>query len=547
MRAADLDLRELLDLGAETGILRFAGQRTLLLDAAALGLLRQSLIETLGFNGARAMLTRFGYAHGWRTAETLKTSLPWSSTEDWRLAGARLHTLLGHVNVEVIRSTAPDAPFAEAIWRDSYEAEQHLLHLGRADEPVCWTLCGVASGYLSYANGRQIYCLEESCVGKGDAACHPVARDQAGWGERLLPHLAFFESTCLTAGLEKIAEQLKTTERRLRARRQAPVDGGDEPADDPSGIVARSEQMKRVLELARRAAKVDSTVLITGPSGAGKERIARLIHGESSRAAGPFVAINCAAVTESLLESELFGHARGAFTGATGDRVGLFEAASGGTLFLDEVGEVPLTMQPKLLRALQEREIRRVGESHNRKIDVRVVAATNRQLAEAAAAGSFRPDLYYRLRVIEVRVPPLRDRKCDILPLARVFLNQLSRQMGRRSDGLTPRAADQLARYDWPGNVRELENAMEHAVALSTGTRIDVDDLPEEVRQATSPLLPASGSRRLADIEREVILTTLASVQGNRARAAEQLGIGIATLYRKLKQYGEAGEVAPPA
>jgi two-component system response regulator HydG len=545
MRASDLELRDLLDLDSSQGVLRFAGQRALLFDATALGLLRRSLIEALGFNGARALLTRFGYAHGWRTAETLKTSLPWSSEDEWRLAGARLHTLQGLVNVEpIVRAGARDAPFAEAIWRDSYEAEQHLLHAGRADEPVCWSLCGFASGYLSYANGREIYCLEETCVGKGDAVCRVIGKDEAGWGERLAPQLTFFKSTCLSAGLEKIAQQLKTTERRLRVRRNAPVDALDEGAD-PSGIVARSDEMKRVLELARRAAKVDSTVLITGPSGAGKERIARLIHTESSRAAGPFVAINCAAVTESLLESELFGHARGAFTGATGDRVGLFEAAGGGTLFLDEVGEVPLTMQPKLLRALQEREIRRVGESHSRKIDVRVVAATNRQLAEVAAAGAFRQDLYYRLRVIELRVPALRDRKCDILPLARVFVNELARRMDRRTEGLTARAADQLARYDWPGNVRELENAIERAVALSTGPRIDVDDLPEEIRQATSPLLPASGSRRLEDIEREAILSTLQSLQGNRARAAEVLGIGIATLYRKLKQYDEPGDVAP--
>jgi DNA-binding NtrC family response regulator len=547
MSADDLDLHELLDFDPKGGILRFAGQRALLLDAVALGLLRRSLIEALGFNGARAMLTRFGYAHGWRTAETLKTGVPWSSEGAWRQAGGRLHTLQGLVTVEPVhRPGDPDAPFAEAIWRDSYEAEQHLLHAGRADEPVCWTLCGFASGYMSYANGREIFCLEETCVGEGDAVCHVVGRDLKGWGDRIEPHLTYFKSTCLSAGLEKITQQLKTTERRLRARRQAP-DAPDGQGDDPSGIIARSDEMKRVLELARRAAKVDSTVLVTGPSGAGKERIARLIHTESSRATGPFVAINCAAVTESLLESELFGHARGSFTGATSDRVGLFEAAGGGTLFLDEVGEVPLTMQPKLLRALQEREIRRVGESHTRKIDVRVVAATNRQLAEVIASGAFRQDLYYRLRVIELRVPPLRARKCDILPLARVFIEQVSRQMSRRIDGLTPRAADQLVRYDWPGNVRELENAMERAVALTTGARIDVDDLPEEVRHAASPLVPANGSRRLADIEREVILATLQSTNGNRTRAAEELGIGIATLYRKLKQYGEPGDAAAPS
>jgi two-component system response regulator HydG len=534
MLMQDLDLRELLDFDPQGGVLRFAGQRALLLDAVALGILRKLLIEGLGQAGARALLTKFGYAHGWRTAETFKTSLPWASDDEWRRAGARLHALQGLVIVEpVVHAGEPNAPFAEGIWRESYEAEQHLLHVGRADEPVCWTLCGFASGYLSYANGREIYCLEESCVGKGDAVCRAVARDAAAWGDRIEPELAYLKSTCLSAGLEKIAEQLKTTERRLRARRVRL-----ESTDDPSGIIARSDEMKRVLELARRSAKVDSTVLVTGPSGAGKERIARLIHTESARAAGPFVAINCAALTESLLESELFGHTRGAFTGATGDRVGLFEAAGGGTLFLDEVGEVSPGMQVKLLRALQEREIRRVGESQSRKVDVRVVAATNRNLAEAVKSGTFRADLYYRLRVIELRVPALRDRKCDVLPLARVFITDSATRMGRRIDGFTPRAADQLVRYDWPGNVRELENAVERAVALSTEARIDLDDLPEEVRHATSPL-PVGNGRRLADIERQVILETLQSVDGNRTRAAEELGIGIATLYRKLKQYGE--------
>src|SRR5436190_12478330 len=200
MRVADLDLHELLDLQDAGGILRFAGQRSLLLDAAAMGLLRRALIEALGFNGARAVLTQFGYAHGWRTAETLKTTLPWSSDEEWRLAGARLHTLQGLVNVEVVhRPAGPDAPLAEAIWRDSYEAEQHLMLVGQADEPVCWSLCGFASGYLSYANGRELYCMEETCVGKGDAVCRAVARDAAGWGDRLAPQLAYFKNRCLTA------------------------------------------------------------------------------------------------------------------------------------------------------------------------------------------------------------------------------------------------------------------------------------------------------------------------------------------------------------
>jgi two-component system response regulator HydG len=287
-------------------------------------------------------------------------------------------------------------------------------------------------------------------------------------------------------------------------------------------------------------------VLITGPSGAGKERIARLIHAESARAAGPFVAVNCAALTETLLESELFGHAKGAFTGATGDRVGLFEAASAGTLLLDEVGEVSPAMQAKLLRVLQEHEVRRVGESRNRKVNVRVLAATNRNLADEVAKGSFRHDLYYRLRVIEIRVPPLCERRCDVVPLARRFLAEAAARFDRPVEGLTPAAADQLVRYEWPGNVRELENAIERAVALALGPRIDVEDLPEEVRQARPAVAPANGSRRLADVERALILETLAASDGNRARTAETLGIGEATLYRKLKQYGAEGATIAP-
>jgi DNA-binding NtrC family response regulator len=250
------------------------------------------------------------------------------------------------------------------------------------------------------------------------------------------------------------------------------------------------------------------------------------------------VAVNCAAVTESLLESELFGHAKGAFTGATHDRPGLFEAAHGGTLFLDEVGEVPASMQAKLLRVLQEREVRRVGENQSRKVDVRVVAATNRNLAAEVVAGRFRQDLYYRLRVIELKVPPLRERRDDILPLARMLLAEATERMGRRVSSFSPQAADQLMRYPWPGNVRELGNAIERAVALCEGPRVEVEDLPEEVRAAPPSLLPDAGPRTLEDMERAYILAVLARNEGNRARTAEQLDIGIATLYRKLKQYG---------
>jgi len=310
-------------------------------------------------------------------------------------------------------------------------------------------------------------------------------------------------------------------------------------ADETGGIVAKSASMRQVLDLARRAAKVDSTVLIRGESGSGKEGIARLLHTESNRADGPFIAVNCGAITETLLESELFGHAKGAFSGATQDRSGLFEAAHSGTLLLDEIGEIPQSMQVKLLRALQEREIRRVGENHNRPIDVRIVAATNKDLAQEVAKGTFRQDLFYRMNVVALQVPPLRDRRDDILPLARVLLADASLRMKRKISEVTPEVADQLLRYDWPGNVRELENAMERAVALAPADRVELDDLPEEVRQAVSIRpSPLGVVRPMDEIEKEYILAALDRNGGNQTRTAEQLRIGSATLYRKLKSYG---------
>ncbi len=550
MRAKDLDLRELLSFEPGGGVIRFGGERVILLDAVALGLLRKELIGSLGLTAARGILTRLGYAHGHRVAETLRTGLPWESEEEWRLAGARIHMLQGQVVVEHVgpRPGGASQPFVESIWHESYEAEQHLLHMGQAEEPICWTLTGFASGYLSAANGREIYCIEDRCRGRGDATCHVIGRSRDEWGPEIEPHLTYYDMACIDSALASVSEVLRATERRLRARRQELTRLAPE-ADGRSGLVVRSEAMARVLDLARRVARVESTTLVTGESGAGKERLARLIHDESSRSSGPFVAVNCGAVTETLLESELFGHARGAFTGAERDRAGLFEAATGGTLFLDEIGEISAGMQVKLLRVLQEREVRRVGENRARPVDVRVVAATNRNLAEEVAAGRFRQDLYYRLRVIELRVPPLRERPEDVLPLARLFLAETARRMGRKVTGFTPRAADQLLRHAWPGNVREVQNSIEHAVALSTGSRIEVEDLPEELRAALPRPRPTGAARPLADVEKEYILAAVEAAGGNRTRAAADLRIGLATLKRKLKAYGaaRAAEARRPA
>jgi two-component system, NtrC family, response regulator HydG len=547
MRADDLDHKELLELDPEGGVIRFAGQRALLLDAVAMGLLRKYLVENFGLTAARTVLTQFGFAHGFRMAEAMQAEFKWDSDEDWARAGTRIHALEGLFRV----APASKGPFSRegVTLTDSYEAEQHLLHFGRSDVPVCWTICGLTSGYVSRTDGKEIYVLEDRCMGKGDAACHLVGRTREEWGEERAEELRFFEPTrlkeCLDVSLHRVTETLKAAERKLREHRRALVRVARD-VDEPLGIVARSTKMRQIVDLARRVAKVDSTVLITGESGSGKERIARLVHEESTRAAGPFIAVNCGAITETLLESELFGHARGAFTGATQDRPGLFEAANNGTLLLDEVGEVSPGMQVKLLRALQEREIRRVGENKNRRVDVRVVAATNRDLAHGVAGGAFRQDLYYRLKVVELHVPPLRERRDDILPLARVLLADAALRMKRKISGLAPSAADQLLRYEWPGNVRELENAMERAVALARGSRVEIEDLAEEIRQAfPRPTATLGAVRPLDEIEKEYILAALELNGGNQTHTAEQLHIGSATLYRKLKSYGLIGARRP--
>ena len=308
-----------------------------------------------------------------------------------------------------------------------------------------------------------------------------------------------------------------------------------------TAIAAHSAGMRQVVDRATRIAAVDATVLIDGESGVGKERIARLIHDASPRAAAPFVAINCGALPEGLVESELFGHARGAYTGAVHDRPGIFEAAEGGTLLLDEVGDVPLSMQVKLLRVLQEREVRRVGENRARRINVRLIAATNRDLALDVAGHRFRLDLLYRLKVIELHIPPLRERPDDLRALAEILLRRAASQpMPRPLVGYTIGCMDRMLRYTWPGNVRELENVVERACALADGPLVDLDDLPVEIQQVHSLALEAPPVRRLGDVEREYILAAVERNLGNKARTAQQLGIGVATLFRKLRRYGSA-------
>jgi DNA-binding NtrC family response regulator len=309
------------------------------------------------------------------------------------------------------------------------------------------------------------------------------------------------------------------------------------------GVIAQSRAMHTVLDLVERVAPTDATVLIQGESGTGKEVIAKAVHHASTRAARAFVAVNCGAVPETLLESELFGYMRGAFTGAAASKPGLFEEADGGTLFLDEIAEMPAALQVKLLRTLQSGEVRRLGATQAMTIDVRVIAATNGDLATLISQGSFREDLFYRLNVIQVLLPPLRERREDIPALAEHFLARSGGKLGRELR-LSPPALERLLSYPWPGNVRELENAMERAAILARTDAIAPDDLPPHVaaglQLGPSPALPRQVS--LADAERAHILQTLERFGRNHSGAAEALGIGRTTLWRKLKEYGITGD-----
>ena len=311
----------------------------------------------------------------------------------------------------------------------------------------------------------------------------------------------------------------------------------------PSGIVGRSPLISQALALADKVARHPSTVLITGESGTGKELIARHIHDASPRASRPFVAVNCAAIPEALLESELFGHAKGAFTGATTERQGLFEEAHEGTLFLDELGDLPVPLQVKLLRALQEGEVRRVGDNASRSVDVRLVAATARDLEADVADGKFRADLYYRINVVRIHLPALRERSEDVPELVRHFVDRFNRRLGMHVTGVTPAAMRALVEYPWPGNVRELENVVERAMVLTDGPQLAVEQLPTLSARMTrsdgaaSPL-DLSVKRRTEELERALIKEALERTRGNRTRAAKLLDLSHRALLYKIRDYG---------
>ena len=521
-----------------------------------MGLLRKELVDTLGIEVARRLFLRFGFADGYHDAVGLRDRSGWTSPLEGLRSGAALHRLEGIVKADIRRLEHDPATgrFDEEVeWRNSYVAEQHVHHFGRTTTPVCWSLVGYASGYTSACLGHEIYFQELECVGQGGGRCVVVGKDAGSWGDGLAALRADYQAADLREEMDRLREAIRRQSREL-AKREASLDRRERELNLLRARVARhardrhfiagSATMQSALELAGQVAPLDTTVLVYGESGTGKEFLVRLIHDQSPRATGPFVSVNCAALTETLLESELFGHVRGAFTGAVRDKAGLFEVATGGTLFLDEIGEVAPTVQAKLLRALQEREIRRVGAERPIKVNVRVVAATNRDLRAAVAAGTFREDLYFRLGAFVITVPPLRERREDIPALVHQFVRQAAARARKDVDAVSAEAMTALMRYPWPGNVRELEHAIERAVIVARGERIRPSDLPPEVGdyRGSGRGAGSAGSLNLEELERTTIERALARFKGNRRAAADALGLSTVTLWRKMKQFQLDGE-----
>ena len=544
-----LDLGQVLDFSPDKGIIRLHEQRVVILSAAAMGLLRKELIEALGSEMARRLMLRFGYADGYHDAVSLRDRSNWADPLEGLRAGATLHRLEGIVRAEIleVEYDAASGRFEEhVLFHDSYAAEQHVYHYGTADAPMCWSVVGYASGYASACLQREIYFRETECAAQGAKRCSLIGRDAAGWGDELDAMRFDYQGADLKHEIEHVREvvhrELQSLERREKqvAKRERELNLLRERVARFAAskqFIARSAAMEAVLDLAAQVAPIDTTVLVYGESGTGKEFIVRLIHDQSPRSSHPFVSINCAALTETLLESELFGHVRGSFTGAVRDKPGLFEVAGHGTLFLDEIGEVAPTVQAKLLRALQEREIRRVGAERSIKVNARVVAATNRDLRAAVAAGTFREDLYFRLGAFVITVPPLRERREDIPALAHDFVRRAAERVKKDVKTVSADAMTALMNYEWPGNVRELEHAIERAVIVARGTSIRARELPPEVWQRKQPGSGSGESLNLQAQERVMIQRALERFRGNRRQAAEALKISTVTLWRKMKLY----------
>ena len=552
MRADDIRTLEVFVPRGEGGFPVFAGSRMMILGTRSVGRMQEDLERILGPEQAATLLARHGYEAGMATAMAMGDLYEWDTDEECLRAGVLLRTMAGLAHERVSRlEIEPErgALRIEGTWRDSLEASQWLRKRGRSEEPVCHILAGWASGYASACLGGEVWVRETSCRAQGHPHCRFEGRPVGDWDEAPETMRPFRVRESMEDTMERMRGQLRQAWAEVAAHR-AQIQRLRErwqTSDGEEGFVYRSDAMAQVRALAERVAPTNATVLISGESGTGKEVVVRFIHRSSERSGEPFLAVDCAALPENLLESELFGHVKGAFTGADRDKRGLFVEAGGGTLFLDEVGELPVTLQAKLLRALQERSVRPVGGTRSEPVGARIVAATNRDLQAMVQEGGFRQDLYYRLAVIPIRLPPLRERRDDILPLARCFLERFRPS----HPGFSPEAVRKMTAYRWPGNVRELENAVEHACVLAGEDRILAEHLPPAVSQGTTGPLESLTADLPSEAEliRRYTRHVLAHTRGNRSQAAGILDIHVSTLWRRLRASPEIAraEFAPAA
>jgi two-component system response regulator HydG len=572
------DLMARLRFAPADGRIWLDDQRMQLIHTSAMGVLRRELIEGLGTERARGLLTRMGYNSGGHDAELARRLRPTATPRDMFAVGPQLHALEGIVRVDMVTlemDVERGHYFGDYIWRDSSEDEEHVRIYGIGSEAVCWMQIGYASGYTSVFMGRPILFREVECRATGQEHCRIIGRPVEEWKDAE-DDSRYLQAEAFSRGLS------------AQTRRPMGLGEGEDATTmfEATDIVGVSTGFNAVCHMVKRVADTTATVLFLGETGVGKEVFARTLHRNSPRAMKPFVAINCAAIPEPLIESELFGVEKGAFTGATVSRAGRFERSDEGTLFLDEIGVLSLAAQGKLLRALQEGEIERVGDTQLRRVDVRLIAATNLDLKEEVRAGRFREDLYFRINVVPIKVPPLRERRDDIPILMNHFLSKYCRRHQRVVTGFTARAIDALLSYELPGNIRELENMIERGVILaprdgaidvaqlfiggerwnsptfglsgegqvSAESRLDADDGEKDasgmglISEGMSRLLAGTQLDKafasLSEIEstlgRRLLNTALTHANGNLSAAARLLGITRARLVYRLKALGIA-------
>ncbi len=561
-RAAGDDLRAQVHFCPETGQIWLHEHRMLLVHAEAQAALRKELIDSLGMDRAQGLLMRMGYASGLRDAELARSRAENCSDIEAFMTGPRLHALEGIVHVTPVRlelDRAAGSFYGEFLWQNSWEGQWHRRHYGVHSEPVCWTQIGYACGYSSAFMGMPILYKEVECVGMGDNNCRIVGKPVDEW-EDAAECMRFLKPVSIAEQLIELQTEVVELRSTIGGRDRLPAD-----------MIGQSPSFLAACDLLAQAADSQISVLLLGETGVGKELFARALHDMSPRRKRPFVAVNCAAIPAELVESELFGVERGAYTGAQNPRPGRFERADGGSLFLDEAAELPLAAQSKLLRVLEEGEIERLGGQKPRRVDVRIIAATNGDLEQRVRDGSFRSDLYYRLNAFQVMIPPLRERKEDISPLAKHFLAKHNAIHAKKLRGFTDKAKRALLSYAWPGNIRELQNMVERGVILApNGSYIEVNHLfspradvhsqelglgrhgnldrqPSDVCEKVCETV-LGGEMTLDRLEGMLIEAAVDKAHGNLSAAARMLGLTRPQLAYRLKRlHGGDGQDGLPA